>query len=426
MGNTTDLNLETEVLPFFDFTLTHFAKTALAYLFRHPLTSVSEIETRQHIIKGFITNAEIVGNYAYAKQDFYEVHHFLTNPPALNFTPGERLKLMLLEKERHTLRTKVIQFVLLFSKLDLYYFKKINTRFFPEAYKEEIRLISSFIALFNLDFYDTLIREGKLNTKHIITLSKIIAVKYNEGVITGFYKRLFRFEAFLSISQSVIKRRFSFPSFSEEQFFLEQLYHPLLNDPVKNNFSLDKNVLLITGPNMSGKSTFLKSLGICIYLAHLGFAIPAGRAAVPFFDHIALSINHNDSLANGYSHFMNEIIRLKNVVTEAAAGKRCFAVFDELFKGTNMEDAVKISTTTINGLTKFTNSFFIISTHLHQLKEQVKSEKVNAYYVDCEVEHGAPVFKYEIKEGWSDVKVGQVLFRKVGLDELLKETGELI
>jgi len=136
-----------------------------------------------------------------------------------------------------------------------------------------------------------------------------------------------------------------------------------------------------------------------------------------------LSINHNDSLANGYSHFMNEIIRLKNVVTEAAAGKRCFAVFDELFKGTNIDDAVKISTTTINGLTKFENSFFMISTHLHQLKEgeSIKMQKVGTYYIDCQVENGAPVFKYQIKEGWSDVKVGQILFRKEGLDELLKE-----
>ena len=421
MGNTTDLNIETEVLPFFDFTLNHFAKAELAYLFQKPLTSIEEIEIRQHIIKGLIANAEIVGNYAYAKQDFYEVYYFLTNPPALNFTPGKRLQLFFSEKERHPVKTKIIQFVLLFSKLDLYYFKRINTRLLPEAYKEEIRLISSFIALFNLDFYDTLITEGKLGTRHIITLSKIITAKYNEGAITGFYKRLFRFEAFLSISQSVIKRRFSFPSFSEEQFFLERLYHPLLKDPVKNNFSPDKNVILITGPNMSGKSTFLKSLGICIYLAHLGFAIPADRAAIPFFDHIALSINHNDNLANGYSHFMNEIMRLKGVVTAAAAGKRCFAIFDELFKGTNIEDAVKISTTTINGLTKFKHSFFIISTHLHQLKEQVKREKVDADYVDCKVENGEPVFKYEIKEGWSEVKAGQVLFRKEGLYELLKE-----
>ncbi|HMR85315.1 MAG TPA: hypothetical protein PKE30_19360, partial [Niabella sp.] len=99
MGNTTDLNIETEVLPFFDFTLNHFAKAELAYLFQKPLTSIDEIEIRQHIIKGLIANAEIVGNYAYAKQDFYEVYYFLTNPPALNFTPGKRLQLFFSEKE---------------------------------------------------------------------------------------------------------------------------------------------------------------------------------------------------------------------------------------------------------------------------------------------------------------------------------------
>ncbi len=99
---------------------------------------------------------------------------------------------------------------------------------------------------------------------------------------------------------------------------------------------------------------------------------------MPFFTTISAAINLTDSIVSGYSHFMSEIITLKNVLTEAAANAKCFAVFDELFRGTNIEDALEISTATINGLTKFTNSLFFISTHLHQLKEieAIKTKKV--------------------------------------------------
>jgi DNA mismatch repair protein MutS len=172
---------------------------------------------------------------------------------------------------------------------------------------------------------------------------------------------------------------------------------------------------------MSGKSTLLKSIGLCIYLAHLGLATPTSKMECPFFDYISIAINHDDDILKGYSHFMNEIMRLKQVLIKANENKSCFAVFDELFRGTNIEDAIQISTTTISGLAKIKNSFFFISTHLHQLKEieQVKAKQVDSYYVDCIIQNNTPIFSYRIKEGWSDLKVGQLLFEKEGLNVLL-------
>ena len=78
--------------------------------------------------------------------------------------------------------------------------------------------------------------------------------------------------------------------------------------------------------------------------------------------------SYTDDISKGYSHFLNEIVDLKGVLIQAPAEKKCLAIFDELFKGTNMEDAVQISSATISGLTRFRNSLFFISTHLHQLK----------------------------------------------------------
>ena len=172
---------------------------------------------------------------------------------------------------------------------------------------------------------------------------------------------------------------------------------------------------------MSGKSTLLKAVSLCVYLAHAGLAVPASKAVLPFFSTISVAINLTDSIVSGYSHFMSEIITLKNVLTEAKDDARCFAVFDELFRGTNIEDALEISTTTIKGLTHFPNSLFFISTHLHQLKdlEEIRTNKITTCFIECNLADNIPAFTYKLKEGWSDLKLGRILFEKEGLNILL-------
>src|SRR5690606_26686982 len=165
-------------------------------------------------------------------------------------------------------------------------------------------------------------------------------------------------------------------------------------------------------------STFLKAVGLCMYFGHLGIGIPASEGEIPFCDCFSIEINRRDDILNGYSHFMTEVVNLKNVVEQAIKGKRCFAVFDELFSGTNVEDAVEICKTTINGLSKFNHSYFFISTHFQELKK-VSNEQIENYYIDCELIENIPTFTYQLKKGWSDIKVGRILFEKVGLNKML-------
>jgi len=136
---------------------------------------------------------------------------------------------------------------------------------------------------------------------------------------------------------------------------------------------------------------------------------------------ISISINLNDDLGSGFSHFMTEIKSLKSVVTEAVNTKKCFAVFDELFRGTNVEDALEISKTTILGLANFPHSWFFISTHLHQLKKVItlNNDKIGTRFIECILDNGNPVFTYKLQAGWSDLKIGQLLFEREGLNQLL-------
>ena len=184
---------------------------------------------------------------------------------------------------------------------------------------------------------------------------------------------------------------------------------------------------------MSGKSTLLKAIGLCVYLAHLGLAVPAEKCDLPFFDVISVAIDLNDDLLSGYSHFMSEIKNLKHIVVEARQSRKCFAIFDELFRGTNAEDALAISKTTIEGLTQFRDSCFFISTHLHQLMEALAlnddndtRDNIGAYCIECTLENEMPVFTYRLLAGWSNLKIGQLIFEQEGLNGLLAKTKTLI
>jgi len=270
-----------------------------------------------------------------------------------------------------------------------------------------------------LSKYEYIIREKQLKSKHLKKITAKISALQEEGKIEKFWDDLFLFESYLSISKAIIKREFVFPVLTENTLNINDFYHPLVENPIKNSFKAFKNVIVLNGPNMSGKSTFLKSVSLCLYLGNLGFGIPASSAEIPFCTDFSIGINKRDDILNGYSHFMTEVINVKDVVLKAADGKRCFVVFDELFSGTNVEDALEICTRTINGVSIYSNSYFLISTHIQELKN-LTNDTVSTYYLDCELIDNIPTFTYKLKKGWSDIKVGRILFEKEGLNKLLQ------
>jgi DNA mismatch repair protein MutS len=423
MINVHDLNLEEEILPLFDFTFNAHSGKEVREMVTVPLNSTEEIQFRQQVLKGFIGNRELLKDYSYSRFDLTEVYNFFESVTAGNFI-GVLMhrRLIFAEKERNQKRGKLILLILLFHKIQTDYTSKIDTKLFPKDYALELKLINAFFVDFNLDHYEMIFRKKKIRIRHIVELMKIITEKVTNGQAAAFFTRWFLFEAHLSVSNGIANHGFVFPTFDGARFSIEGLFHPLLKNPVRNNITANKNVILLTGPNMSGKSTLLKSVSLCVYLAHAGLAVPANKASLPFFNTISVAINLTDSIVSGYSHFMSEIVTLKNVLNDAVSGAKCFAVFDELFRGTNIEDALEISTATIKGLVHFPNSLFIISTHLHQLKdiEPIQNNQVTTCYIECGLRDNIPAFTYQLKEGWSDLKLGRILFEKEGLYKMLE------
>ncbi|MBB4804511.1 DNA mismatch repair protein MutS [Flavobacterium nitrogenifigens] len=418
MSNIEDLNIKKEVLPIFDYSLNSFTRNKILSILETSLKSESQIIERQYILKGFISNIEILKKYSYTVLYLNEVHFFLNN-----------FKSEQVESKRHfffgpstdeiLLNNKINQLILFFHRLESICFLRLNLRDFPETYRSDLKRIITFLSCFQLKKYEKIIREKQLRNKDSKDLIAIILKLKSDNMIQPFWEDLFLFESYLSISRAIVDKNFVFPTFEKKALTLVDFYHPLVENPVKNSFAASTNVIILNGPNMSGKSTFLKSVSLCVYLGNLGFGIPASKGEIPFCTNFSIGINKRDNILNGYSHFMTEIMNLKNVVLKASEGKRCFAVFDELFSGTNIEDAFEICLTTINGLTLYPNSYFFISTHIQGLKD-LTSTAVSTYYLDCELIDNAPAFTYKLKEGWSDIKVGRILFEKVGLNKLLK------
>lgn len=420
MNNLKDLHIEKELLPLFDYSLNMFTKRKIGEILNRPLQSIKAIVQRQNVLKGFAANQKILKDYSYIVLYINEVHFFLLSEKIEDLSQ-KKLKYRLFASKQEKIRyiSKFNQLILFFHRLESRYFTRLNLEKFPEAYRSNIKEILAFFLNFELGKYEYIVREKRLKNTHVIALTEKISELRSNGSILSFWENLFEFEAYLSINTSILRNNFTFPTVTKKQIKLTDFYHPLIKNPVKNDFEASSNVIVLNGPNMSGKSTFLKAVGLCVYFGHLGIGIPATAGAIPFFNNFSIEINRRDDILNGYSHFMTEIVNLKNVVESASNGKRCFAIFDELFSGTNVEDAFEICKTTINGLSKYENSLFLISTHIQELKN-VSNEHIANYYIDCELIQNKPTFTYKLKKGWSDIKVGRILFEKEGLNELLQ------
>jgi DNA mismatch repair protein MutS len=314
---------------------------------------------------------------------------------------------------------QVIQFL---HRLQQHYVYPLDLQVFPVGYRSQLLTLVRFLERFNLEDSSQAIQEDRFSVARMVRFAQQLQVIKPED-LTAFWDAFYLFEAYWSVAKGMQTHAFVFPSFQEEGLHLEGFYHPLLKQPVTNTLVLGpaENVVVLTGPNMSGKSTLLKAVGVCVYLAHAGVGVPAARCELPYFQSILIAINLRDSLRDGYSHFMAEIQNLKSVLHAAHGAGRTFAIFDELFRGTNVDDAMEITHATVRGLTGFRRSSFLVSTHLLELESQLPKESgISTYCIECVLRNGLPVFSYRLKQGWSSLKIGRLLFEKEGLNALLQ------
>ncbi|MCA0396639.1 MAG: DNA mismatch repair protein MutS [Bacteroidetes bacterium] len=201
-----------------------------------------------------------------------------------------------------------------------------------------------------------------------------------------------------------------------------QLYHLLLPQPVAYDIDLNKqhNFLFLTGANMAGKSTFIRSIGAAIYLAHLGMGVPAASMTCSLFEGILSNINVTDNIARGESFFFNEVQRIRNTILKINDGNKWLVLIDELFKGTNIKDAMKCSLAVIEGLVKMRQSIFVLSTHLYEIGEELRNhQNIQFSYFETEIEDDQLVFNYHLRPGISNDRIGYLILKREKVLELL-------
>ena len=236
-----------------------------------------------------------------------------------------------------------------------------------------------------------------------------------------------RLEAWWSMAMAVKTYDLHFPRFIEQdEPFLqaEGLYHILLQKPVPYDLTMhpNENFIFLTGANMAGKSTLIKSVGSSVFLAHLGMGVPAKDMQLTLFDGLLTNINVSDNIARGESYFFNEVQRIKNTIYKINDGKKWLVLIDELFKGTNVQDAMKCSLTVIKGLIKIKNSLFILSTHLYEIGEELKLHSNIAFkYFETTVTEDQLSFSYQLKDGISNDRIGYVILRREKVVEMLEK-----
>ncbi|PZP51406.1 MAG: DNA mismatch repair protein MutS [Pseudopedobacter saltans] len=232
-------------------------------------------------------------------------------------------------------------------------------------------------------------------------------------------------EAWMSLAIACQKHDFVLPTFTERKepyLKAEKLYHPLLQNPKPYDIQLDQesNFLFLTGANMAGKSTFIKAVGLSVYLAHLGIGVPAKQMELCYFDGLFSNIQITDNILQGESYFFNEVKRIKDTVERISDGKKWLVLIDELFKGTNVRDAMRCSVAVIEGFRKVKHSLFLLSTHLYEIENDIKHyPNILFRYFETHDTDGQLSFSYQLKEGVSNDRIGYLILQREGVIEEL-------
>jgi DNA mismatch repair protein MutS len=239
-----------------------------------------------------------------------------------------------------------------------------------------------------------------------------------------------QFDAWYSMAMATKNFHLQLPEFvdAEDPYFeAEGLYHLLLQQPVPYDvkMNVDSNFIFLTGANMAGKSTFIKSIGLNIFLAHIGLGVPAKSMTLSLFDGILTNINVTDNLAKGESFFFNEVQRIKNTVVRINDGRKWLVLIDELFKGTNIQDAMKCSTVVIRGLINIRHALFVLSTHLYEIGEDLLSyPNISFKYFETLANEFELEFSYQLKDGISNDRIGYLILQREGVVEILEGLGK--
>ena len=285
--------------------------------------------------------------------------------------------------------------------------------------KEEL-IIGAEERIIELEY--NIFMEIKEETKKYISEIQIIA------------KTIAEIDTLVSLAVVAEKNNYIRPKLNQQkQIKIINSRHPLIENVMKEEFvpndiilDEDTNILIITGPNMAGKSTYLRQLAIISIMAAIGSYVPAEEAEIYIFDQIFTRIGASDDLVSGESTFMVEMIEANNAIQNATESS--LILFDELGRGTATYDGMSLAQSIIEYIHDHIKCKTLFSTHYHELTVlEEKLDKVKNIHVSALEEDGNIIFLHKIKAGAVDKSYGIHVAKLAKLpNSLIKRANEIL
>ncbi|OQP44513.1 DNA mismatch repair protein [Niastella yeongjuensis] len=403
--------------------ITRGGASIMEEMFRYPLSDERAINQRIGIIKYF----------AASEKEFpFNATHFDAAETYLNNT-DERTRL---SSGDQTLTRKLGNMIAVDVETQIIH-KGV------QAVTEILKTVGGFVATLHTPFYqaekeavvDMVSEPGllpvlnssiRLSQPDMVQFDTLLRFRYRDS-IRKLLRHIYFLDVYMAVAKVAVAHNFVFPEAMSNSNYLVKLngvYHPQVKNAVPNtiHISPEGNVIFLTGANMAGKSTFMKSLSIALYTAHMGFPVAAKQMEFVVLDGIYTTINLPDNLGMGASHFYAEVLRVKKIAHELSQNKKLFIVFDELFRGTNVKDAYEATIAITTAFASRKNSLFVISTHIIEAGEVLKERCANVrfLYLPTRMNGSQPVYTYTLEEGITNDRHGMIIISNEGILNILE------
>lgn len=434
---TEDLNLlgrfkKDSVINIFDRTRTRAGRQALEDMFRKPMTNAQEINERSRIFSYY---KSLNRDFPFDETQVELIEYYInsnTSTDAMSSAMNiftSKCKMVLANNRAYE---KMLEGMGMLAKVLLGAVEMVEA--FPRENCPDINEIEVLTSAITSDYRSKLQTIAKKNVDmtlgQAISADKLLRLTLGDAVRT-MMQLLAKLDLNMAVGSTAADKGFGFAEAvnAQERFIeMEGVYHPSLVKPVANDIRIDaeKNVFFLTGVNMAGKSTFMKAVSIALYLAQMGFPVPASKIRFTPVDGIFTSINVPDDIAQGYSHFYAEVLRVKSIAQRVAEGRNLFVIFDELFKGTNVKDAYDATLAVTDAYASHRNCLYIISTHIVEVGPALseKCGNVQFRFLPTQMDGTRLVYPYKLAEGISADRHGMTIIKNEKILDIIR--GEVI
>ncbi|MFA6769708.1 MAG: hypothetical protein WCR71_00880 [Bacteroidales bacterium] len=428
-----DLNLlgrykTNSIFNLFNKTVTRGGGIVLEQMFTAPLTCAKEINQRKDIFNFFSQNDFCL---PFTQKEWETTEHyieikeskFIANSISKNLK-RKALKLIANEKEIDVLHKGLLTTVSLLCKTE----QTIKDIFESDREGPYAKIVKSALNLFHnqkIEAIFNLDTTKELSFKQFLRYDYILRSRASQ-ILKEITTIIHNLDVYTSVSRTGKEKGFAYANCIDSNSLnvkIKGLYHPWIENAIANDLSLDKqsNVLFITGANMAGKSTLMKSFGIAIYLAHMGFPLAVKSMTFNVQNGMYTSINVPDNLNMGYSHFYAEVMRVKKIAKEVASDKKLIVMFDELFKGTNVKDAYDATVAITESFAAIHECGFVISTHIMEAGISLKERcpNISLKFLPSLLKGNKPYYSYILEDGISNDRHGMTIINNEKIIEII-------